>query len=145
MIGHGGTRRGDHAVRIDSAFLCNGMLQGGVAVGAVAIDLQLIDGDRKVAQRERTDAAGGEIKVRTALGFCPQHVVGVSLSHSLIASGPIAPGSGYNGSGRDLRLQYKYTGMPASRIISPMAEFAGNVQIVAVTIAAQACTKRAVV
>jgi hypothetical protein len=35
--------------------------------------------------------------------------------------------------------------MPASRIISPMAEFAGKVAVVVITMAAQANTKRPVV
>jgi hypothetical protein len=42
------------------------------------------------------------------------------------------------------RLQYKYTGRPASRILNPMAEFAGKVAVVVITMAAQASTKRVV-
>ena len=139
MVGHRGAGGRDHAIGIDSAFLRDGVLQGSVAVGAVAVDLQLIDGDRKFMQGERSHAAGREIESRAALGFRPQHVIGMSMSHRF------GFGSGGSAFLRLARLQYKYTGMPASRIISPMAEFAGKVAVVVITMAAQANTKRAVV
>ena len=135
MIRHGRAGGGHHAVRIDCALIRDGLLQGRVAIGAVAVDFQLFDGDPKLAQWKRTHTAGGEIKSRAAVHFRPVHVIGTSMSHR----------SGCAGIGRALRLQYKYTGMPASRIIRPMAEFAGKVAIVVMTIAAQARTKRAVV
>ena len=139
MVGHRGAGSCDHAVGIDSAFLPDGVLQGSVAVGAVAVDLQLIDGDWKLMQGERSNAAGREIESRAALGLRPQHVIGMAMSHRF--------GFGFGGSAllRLARLQYKYTGMPASRMISPMAEFEGKVAVVVITIAAQANTKRAVV
>ena len=135
MIRHRGACSRHHAIGIDAAFLRDGLLQGSVAIGAVAVDFQLLDGDGKFAQGERTHAAGGEIESRAALGLRPLHVIGMSMSHR----------SGCGGIGRALRLQYKYTGMPASRIIRPMAEFAGKVATVVITMAAQASTKRAVV
>jgi hypothetical protein len=46
---------------------------------------------------------------------------------------------------RGLRLQYKYTGIPAARIMKPKMLFVGYVRIVLVTMAAQVRTKRAVV
>src|ERR1039457_6741187 len=112
MIGHGGTGGGDHAIEIDSAFLRDGTLQGSVAVSTVAVDLQLVDGYRKVTQRKRTDATGREIELRAALCLCPQHVIGMSMSHRF----------GARGFRRPVRLQYKYTGMPVSRLVRPMAE-----------------------
>src|ERR1035438_3033757 len=47
--------------------------------------------------------------------------------------------------GRFLRLQYKYTGIPAAKIMRPNALFAGYVQMVLATMAAQERTKMAVV
>ncbi len=135
MIGHGCPGGGHHALGIDAAFLRDGMLQRSVAIRAVAIDLELIDGYRKLMQGKRSHAAGREIVLRTALGLCPQHVIGMSMSHRL----------GAGGFCRALRLQYKYTGKPASRITSPIAEFAGKVATVVITMAAQASTKRPVV
>ena len=62
-------------------FLRDGTLQGSVSIAAVAIDLQLFDGHGQFAQRKRCHAAGREIESRGALGFSPQHVIGMSLSH----------------------------------------------------------------
>src|SRR5579863_6640836 len=135
MIGHGGTGGCDHAIGIDSAFLRDGTLEGSIAVSAVAVDLQLIDGYRKFTQRKRTHTTGREIEFRAALCLCPQHVIGMSMSHRFV-------GGGFR---RARRLQYKYTGKPASRMTRPTAEFAGKVATVAITMAAQANTKRAVV
>src|ERR1700730_3441434 len=135
MIGYVGASGNHHAVLINPAFLRNGVLQRGIAISAVAGDLQLLNGDRKLAQGKRAHTAGSEIEPRMALRLRPKHVVRMTLSHS----------SGWGGIGRASRLQYKYTGMPASRIIRPIAEFAGKVAIVLVTMAAQANTKTAVV
>src|ERR1700682_1783872 len=137
MVGHRGASGRDHTVGIHSAFLRDGVLQGSVPVGTVAVDLQLIDGDREFMQRKRSHAAGREIEAGAALGLCPQHVIGMSVPHRF----------GFGGGAllRLARLQYKYTGMPASRIISPMAEFAVKVAVVVIAMAAQDNTKRAVV
>src|SRR6266851_4688096 len=112
MVSHRRASGRDHAVGINSAFLRESVLQRSVAVGAVAVDLQLIDGDREFTQKKRSHAAGREIEARAALGLCPQHVIGMSMSHRF--------GIGGRALLRLARLQYKYTGMPASRIISPM-------------------------
>src|SRR5882724_11054086 len=137
MVGHRGASGRDHAVGIHSAFRREGVLQRSVAVGAVAVDLQLIDGDREFMQRKRSHAAGREIEARAALGLCPQHVIGMSVPHRF----------GFGGSAlvRQARLQDKYTGMPASRIISPRAEFAVKVGVGVIATAAQDNTKRPVV
>ena len=135
MIGHRGTGSGHHAIGIDSAFLRDGTLQGSIAVTAVAVDLQLINGYRKVSERKRTHATRRQIKLRAALRLRPQHVIGTSMSHWFGAGGFLL----------DRRLQCEYTGKPANRMIRPMAELAGKVATVVITIAAQANTKSAVV
>ncbi len=46
---------------------------------------------------------------------------------------------------RGLRLQYKYTGIPAARMMKPKTLFVGYVMIVLATIAVHVKTKSAVV
>src|SRR4051812_46814508 len=134
MVGHRSSGGSDHTIGIDAAFLRDSLLQGRVTVRTVAVDLQVVDGYGKIAQGKRCHAAGREIELRASLGFRPQHVIGMLMPHRV---GDVLF--------RFAPLQYKYTGIPASRIIRPMTEFAGNVETVVVTMAAHAATKSPVV
>ena len=96
----------NHTIGIDTALTGDGLLQRRVAIGAVPVNLERgLDG--QFGERERSDAASGEIVARTALGLGPMHVIGMSLSHEF-------------GWVRARRLQYQYTGMPVSRMQRPM-------------------------
>src|SRR5690348_11812313 len=100
-------------------------LERPVPVAVVAGDLELRPVQRQLADRAGAHSAGGQVVSGAALGLGPVHVIGMFVSH--------------------LRDQYQYTGMPASRMPSAIALFAGDARIALATIPAHASTKIAVV
>src|SRR6266436_3585539 len=85
MIRHRSACGGYDAIGIYAAFCGDGLLQRRVAVSAVSVDFELIDGDAEFAEREGADAAGGKVVAGLAVKLGPLHVVGVAISHEVIA------------------------------------------------------------
>jgi hypothetical protein len=118
-----------HAIGIHAVLPPDRLLQRHVAVAARAVDLKRREIEGQFAHGERSHSTGSQVEGRFAVGLRPMHVVRMFVRHVLVRR----------------RLQYKYTGMPVSKINQPFTEFAGSLQMVLATIVTQAITNSAVV
>src|SRR5579871_5719464 len=124
VVGHRSSGGLDYGVGIHIVVDRNGADQGAISVFVIAVDFESGKIERQLAKGEGSYAAGGQIESGGALGLGPMHVFRVLVSHRR----------------RLPRLQYKYTGTPASMIRKATALLAGVVATVLTTIAAHAIT-----